>query len=190
MSRRIISGVAVAGAFAVFLPASPALADRADCSSHLETTYSSHYHRVAEKLGKRAPGRNIRKLGVTRHKHVRDATCHQLRSSVATLRQFLAPPTASAPTGVAPGTGSVQSNRSTGSAAPANLPACTWAPESGGSYSAYNSSSGAGGKYQIIPSTWSAYGGTGSPQTASPAAQERVAARVYAGQGSSAWTNC
>jgi hypothetical protein len=185
MSRRIISGAAVAG-LAALLPASPALADRADCSSHLERAYSSHYHRVAGKLGKRAPGRNIRKWGVQRRKHVRDATCHELRTSLASLRRLLAPPAPAAPAGVA--TGTVR-----GSSAPAasgNLPACTWAPESGGDYAAYNASSGAGGKYQIIPSTWRAYGGTGSPQTASPAEQERVAARVYAGQGPSAWTNC
>ncbi|MFZ0041437.1 MAG: peptidoglycan-binding protein, partial [Solirubrobacteraceae bacterium] len=38
--------------------------------------------------------------------------------------------------------------------------------ESGGNYSAVNPSSGAGGAYQILPSTWQAYGGQGSPQDA------------------------
>ena len=36
--------------------------------------------------------------------------------------------------------------------------------ESGGNYGAVNPSSGAGGAYQILPSTWRLYGGKGSPQ--------------------------
>ena len=40
--------------------------------------------------------------------------------------------------------------------------------ESGGNFSAVNSSSGAGGAYQILPSTWQLYGGSGAPQDASP----------------------
>jgi hypothetical protein len=60
--------------------------------------------------------------------------------------------------------------------------------ESGGSYSAVNSSSGAGGAYQILPSTWAAYGGQGLPQDAPPAEQDRIAAEIYARQGPSAWT--
>ena len=60
--------------------------------------------------------------------------------------------------------------------------------ESGGNYSAVNPSSGAGGAYQILPSTWAAYGGQGLPQDASPAEQGRIAAEIYANQGPSAWT--
>lgn len=60
--------------------------------------------------------------------------------------------------------------------------------ESGGNWGAVNASSGAGGAYQILPSTWAAYGGTGSPQNASPAEQSAIAARIYAAQGPSAWT--
>jgi muramidase (phage lysozyme) len=60
--------------------------------------------------------------------------------------------------------------------------------ESGGNYSAVNSSSGAGGAYQIMPSTWSAYGGQGLPQNAPKAEQDRIAAAIYAGQGRSAWS--
>ena len=36
--------------------------------------------------------------------------------------------------------------------------------ESGGNFGAVNPSSGAGGAYQILPSTWDAYGGEGKPQ--------------------------
>jgi resuscitation-promoting factor RpfC len=60
--------------------------------------------------------------------------------------------------------------------------------ESGGNYSAVNPSTGAGGAYQILPSTWQAYGGQGLPQDASPAEQGRIASEIYATQGSSAWT--
>lgn len=60
--------------------------------------------------------------------------------------------------------------------------------ESGGNWNAVNSSSGAGGAYQILPSTWAAYGGTGLPQNASPAEQSAIAAKIWAASGSSAWS--
>jgi peptidoglycan hydrolase-like protein with peptidoglycan-binding domain len=60
--------------------------------------------------------------------------------------------------------------------------------ESGGDYSAVNSSSGAGGAYQILPSTWQAYGGQGLPEDAPKSEQDRIAGEIYAQQGSSAWT--
>lgn len=59
--------------------------------------------------------------------------------------------------------------------------------ESGGNYGAVNSSSGAGGAYQILPSTWELYGGSGLPQEASQAEQDRIAALIWADSGSSAW---
>ena len=71
-----------------------------------------------------------------------------------------------------------------------SMPTCTWEPESGGDWSAVNSSSGAGGRYQILPSTWAAYGGTGAPQDASPAEQTAVAERILQSVGTSAWVNC
>lgn len=60
--------------------------------------------------------------------------------------------------------------------------------ESGGNYSAVNPSSGAGGAYQILPSTWQAYGGQGLPENAPPTEQDRIASEIYAQQGASAWT--
>jgi septal ring factor EnvC (AmiA/AmiB activator) len=59
--------------------------------------------------------------------------------------------------------------------------------ESGGNYSAINPSSGAGGAYQILPSTWELYGGEGEPQNAPKAEQDRIAAEIWADSGSSAW---
>jgi peptidoglycan hydrolase CwlO-like protein len=59
--------------------------------------------------------------------------------------------------------------------------------ESGGNFNAVNSSSGAGGAYQILPSTWRLYGGSGSPQDASPSLQSQIAAQIWRDSGSSAW---
>ncbi|MFM8519395.1 MAG: transglycosylase family protein [Solirubrobacterales bacterium] len=59
--------------------------------------------------------------------------------------------------------------------------------ESGGNYSALNPSSGAGGAYQIIPSTWEAYGGEGLPHQASKAEQDRIAALIWESAGPGAW---
>jgi septal ring factor EnvC (AmiA/AmiB activator) len=60
--------------------------------------------------------------------------------------------------------------------------------ESGGNYHALNSSSGAGGAYQILPSTWRAYGGQGLPQNRSKAEQDRIAAEIWRDSGPSAWS--
>jgi peptidoglycan hydrolase CwlO-like protein len=59
--------------------------------------------------------------------------------------------------------------------------------ESGGNYGAVNASSGAGGAYQILPSTWQLYGGQGAPQDAPKAEQDRIAGEIWADSGSSAW---
>ena len=59
--------------------------------------------------------------------------------------------------------------------------------ESGGNFNAVNPSSGAGGAYQILPSTWRLYGGSGAPQDGSPAEQSNIAAQIWADSGPSAW---
>jgi septal ring factor EnvC (AmiA/AmiB activator) len=59
--------------------------------------------------------------------------------------------------------------------------------ESGGNFHAVNPSSGAGGAYQILPSTWELYGGHGLPQNASPAEQSAIAAQIWADSGPGAW---
>jgi len=59
--------------------------------------------------------------------------------------------------------------------------------ESGGNYGAVNPSSGAGGAYQILPSTWKLYGGQGLPNEAPKAEQDRIAAEIWADSGPSAW---
>jgi septal ring factor EnvC (AmiA/AmiB activator) len=70
---------------------------------------------------------------------------------------------------------------------PYSIPTYIVMCESGGNYSALNPSSGAGGAYQILPSTWELYGGKGLPHEASKAEQDRIAAEIWADSGPSAW---
>jgi peptidoglycan hydrolase CwlO-like protein len=70
---------------------------------------------------------------------------------------------------------------------PYAIPAYIVMCESGGNYGAVNPSSGAGGAYQILPSTWQLYGGQGEPQNAPKAEQDRIAAEIWADSGTSAW---
>ena len=70
---------------------------------------------------------------------------------------------------------------------PYSIPTYIVMCESGGNYSALNPSSGAGGAYQIIPSTWELYGGKGAPHEAPKAEQDRIAAEIWADSGGGAW---
>ena len=65
---------------------------------------------------------------------------------------------------------------------------CVIAAESGGNPSAVNPSSGAGGLYQFLPSTWAALGHSGLPQNASVAEQNQAFQQEYAQSGTSAWS--
>jgi septal ring factor EnvC (AmiA/AmiB activator) len=70
---------------------------------------------------------------------------------------------------------------------PYSIPTFIVMCESGGNYSAVNPSSGAGGAYQILPSTWELYGGQGEPQNAPKAEQDRIASEIWADSGPGAW---
>jgi septal ring factor EnvC (AmiA/AmiB activator) len=70
---------------------------------------------------------------------------------------------------------------------PYSIPTYIVMCESGGNYSALNPSSGAGGAYQILPSTWELYGGKGAPHEAPKAEQDRIAAEIWDDSGGSAW---
>jgi septal ring factor EnvC (AmiA/AmiB activator) len=70
---------------------------------------------------------------------------------------------------------------------PFSIPSDIVMCESGGNYGAVNPSSGAGGAYQILPSTWELYGGQGAPQDAAKPEQDKIAAEIWADSGSSAW---
>jgi septal ring factor EnvC (AmiA/AmiB activator) len=70
---------------------------------------------------------------------------------------------------------------------PYSIPTYIVICESGGDYGAVNPSSGAGGAYQILPSTWDLYDGQGEPQNAPKAEQDRIAAEIWADSGGGAW---
>jgi peptidoglycan hydrolase CwlO-like protein len=70
---------------------------------------------------------------------------------------------------------------------PFTIPSYIVMCESGGDYGAVNPSSGAGGAYQILPSTWELYGGQGEPQEAPKSEQDSIAAEIWADSGPGAW---
>jgi hypothetical protein len=112
------------------------------------------------------------------------ATRERIESSTARMEAWLNPPEPE-PEPAAPApveTAAPAASSSGGYAIPSYIVEC----ESGGDYGALNAS-GAGGAYQIMPGTWQAYGGTGSPHTAPPEEQDRIAAAIYAAEGSSPW---
>lgn len=78
-------------------------------------------------------------------------------------------------------------------AVPSATPASVWDSlaqcESGGNWG-INTGNGYAGGLQFSPSTWAAYGGTGSAANASREQQIAVAERVQAGQGWGAWPAC
>jgi hypothetical protein len=65
---------------------------------------------------------------------------------------------------------------------------CVIQRESGGNPSAVNASSGAGGLYGFLPSTWQALGHSGLPENASVAEQNAAFAQEYAQSGGAAWS--
>lgn len=64
---------------------------------------------------------------------------------------------------------------------------CIIQHESGGNPQAVNSSSGAGGLFQFLPSTWQANGGSGLPENASVGEQWAIALATQARDGWSPW---
>jgi Transglycosylase-like domain/Putative peptidoglycan binding domain len=74
--------------------------------------------------------------------------------------------------------------------APSSTLAAIAACESGGDPTAVSSDGLYRGKYQFSRSTWRAMGGTGDPAAAPESVQDRLAAKLYATQGSTPWPNC
>jgi hypothetical protein len=143
--------------------------------------YERAYHEVGRKFGRRVPGRDILKDSIKAHRSVTDA---QTVASLEVLERLLGPTLAPSTSGAAPATSAI-----TGSTAGASgVPAC--ASESGTNYSTggsnTNGSSGATGRYQILPSTATAYGCS----LATTAGQDACAQTIYEHQGASAWVGC
>lgn len=77
-------------------------------------------------------------------------------------------------------------------AAPGSYQSCVIAHESSGDATVVNSSSGAGGLYQFLPSTWATtpWGSQypGGAQTAPVSVQNQAFQWLYARQGTSPWS--
>jgi hypothetical protein len=74
------------------------------------------------------------------------------------------------------------------SGASGSFQSCVIQAESGGNTGAVNPSSGAGGLYGFLPSTWQSLGFSGLPESASVAQQNAAFAKEYAQSGSAAWS--
>jgi len=81
-----------------------------------------------------------------------------------------------------------QASSASYSGASGSFQSCVIQAESGGDAGAVNASSGAGGLYGFLPSTWQALGYSGLPENASVAEQNAAFAKEYAQSGTSAWS--
>ena len=182
MFRLIV--VALVATLGLALLAVPAHAQRTSCANQaLLQSYSANYHMVRKAHGTRAPGRNIRKWGLSKS---RQSKCSHLRKSRATLRRMRHPGSQM----LAPGKPYVPPAQTRTLSAPAGgtlerIAAC----ESGGNPST-NTGNGFYGKYQFTQSTWNSVGGSGNPAAASEAEQDKRAAILYAREGASPWPVC
>ena len=91
-----------------------------------------------------------------------------------------------APSGTGTSAAPVQATSYAG--ASGSFQSCVIQRESGGNASAVNASSGAGGLYGFLPSTWQSLGFSGLPENASVAQQNAAFAKEYAQSGSAAWS--
>ncbi|HEX7266924.1 MAG TPA: transglycosylase family protein [Streptosporangiaceae bacterium] len=95
------------------------------------------------------------------------------------------PPVAAAP---AAGPAAPAAPAQSYSGASGSFEQCVIQRESGGDPSAVNGSSGAGGLYGFLPSTWASLGFSGLPQNASAATQQQAFQKAYAQSGSAPWS--
>jgi LysM repeat protein len=99
-----------------------------------------------------------------------------------------APVSEGAPAPQAPAPVTSPSSVGTVTGAPGSYQSCVITRESGGNPRAVNASSGAGGLYQFLPSTWAALGYGGLPQNAPVSVQNQAFQRLYAQDGTSPWS--
>jgi hypothetical protein len=118
------------------------------------------------------------------------------RAALAAIPAAVHVPVA-APAAPAASTGTSTSTSTATSAAPVQsasysgsggFQSCVIQRESGGNAGAVNASSGAGGLYGFLPSTWASLGHSGLPENASVAEQNQAFAQEYAQSGGSAWS--
>jgi Transglycosylase-like domain len=184
MRKIAIAGLSMAAILLVPTSAAEAKTKRTSCNNtKLVNKYSANYHAVAKLHGQRAPGRNIRKWGLS---ETRKSKCRHIAKSLRTLRGMRFPGSrmlvASRPHVAPAGTRTL---RAGAGGHLASIRAC----ESGGNYST-NTGNGFYGAYQFDMQTWQSVGGSGNPANASPAEQDKRAAMLMAQRGSSPWPVC
>jgi peptidoglycan hydrolase CwlO-like protein len=173
-------------------------ADRrvAERVASLRDQVADHVHQVADL--KQQVDDQAQQLSAARASLVESQqTANQSAAAVAAARSGTQAQLSQAQSQVADLQQQIEAQRAavgTGAGAPAylggpySIPTYIVMCESGGNYHALNESSGAGGAYQILPSTWAAYGGQGAPQDAPKAEQDRIAAEIWRDSGPSAWS--
>jgi Transglycosylase-like domain len=184
MRKIAIVCLSMATILAVPTSAAQAKQQRTSCTNaKLLTSYSANYHSVARVHGWRAPGRNIRKWGLSER---RQSNCHSIRRSLDVLRRMRMPRRAATLVTTGP---------------PSQPPAGTQTIHAGGTLEAIaqcesggnpstDTGNGFHGKYQFTQSTWESVGGTGNPAAASEAEQDKRAAMLYAREGPAPWPVC
>jgi hypothetical protein len=145
------------------------------------------HQKVVKRHGADAAGRNIARYGVRfvwsskdnkrHHWAARSATTKELRTFKQQLARLLRPAAIAVPPPQPPA--------GTATAGSSPIPQYIVDCESGGSYTAVNPSSGAYGKYQIMPFHWSS--GICRDLDRSPAGQDQCAARIWKTSGAGAW---
>jgi hypothetical protein len=182
--RTLAIAAGMAAILLVPTSAAEAKTSRTSCrNAKLVTNYSANYYAVARLHGQRAPGRNIRKWGLSKR---RQSNCHQIRRSLNVLRRMRMPSRAATLVTTGP---------------PPQPPAGTQTVHAGGTLEAIaqcesggdpttDTGNGFHGKYQFTQSTWESVGGSGNPAAASEAEQDKRAAILYAREGPGPWPVC
>jgi len=109
------------------------------------------------------------------------------RAAMGAIPAAAPAPVAEPVTGPAPVAAPAAPAPSSYSAASGSFQQCVIQAESGGNAGAVNPSTGAGGLYGFLPSTWQALGHSGLPENASVAEQNQAFQQEYAQGGASAW---
>jgi Transglycosylase-like domain len=185
MRKIAIACLSMAAILLVPTSAAEAKKKRTSCSNDkLVTSYSANYHAVRKAHGTRAPGRNIRKWGLSES---RKSKCRHIAKSLRTLRgmRFNGSTMLVASRPHVPPAGT-RTLRAGAGGHLASIRAC----ESGGNYAATSPSGQYRGAYQFDYQTWQSVGGSGDPAAASPAEQDKRAAILMAQRGSSPWPVC
>jgi hypothetical protein len=153
--------------------------------SHALNVYSGLYHAVREEHGRRAPGRNIRRLGIVGKDHrVRRASAREIAASTRTLRALRLPLLVAKSPALPPA--GVLSAKAPAGGVLAQIASC----ESGGDPGAVSASGTFRGKYQFDYGTWAGVGGSGDPAAASESEQDMRAAMLYSRRGAQPWPVC